>query len=61
MVGLQLTRDDAEALARTLEWSLSEMRMEIADTENLEFREGIKRDKHALERVLAMLRADVPA
>jgi hypothetical protein len=54
---MHLDVDDTEALAlgRLLDWYLPELAHEIADTDNQEFREGLKEDEHALRALRARL------
>lgn len=61
MVNIQLTEEDASLLIRSLEWSLSETRMEIADTDSCDFRDGIKQEKRALEHTLEQLKMAMAA
>ena len=56
MPHLDLTPDDAEMLVEILEDYLGDLRMEIADTDRLSFREGLKRREAFLKRVLDQLR-----
>ncbi len=60
MVTIELTEHEAALLKHSLELFLSDLRMEIADTDRADFREGLKQEKGALERVIAQL-AGVPA
>ena len=52
MVHLELTPTDAEILRTALESYLSDLRMEIADTDSMDYREGLKAQKAVLRRVL---------
>jgi hypothetical protein len=61
MISMQLSEEDAALLVRSLEWFLSETRMEMADTDRADFREGIRKDKVMLERVIAQLKEKMPA
>jgi len=56
MPHLDLAPDDAETLVEILEDYLGDLRMEIADTDRLSFREGLKRREAFLKRVLEQLR-----
>jgi hypothetical protein len=51
MVHLDLTPADAEVLFMALESYLSDLRMEIADTDSMDFREGLKARKAVLRRI----------
>jgi hypothetical protein len=61
MINVQLSEEDAALLVRSLEWLLSETRMEMADTDRADFREGIRKEKVILERLIAQLKEGVPA
>lgn len=56
MVYLNLTKDEVGVLVRTLEVYLRELRMEIRDTENWNFKEELKRDGDVLNHVLNQLK-----
>ena len=56
MIEVQLNEGDVELLVRSLEWLLSETRMEICDTEQAEFRATLKDEKAALERLIGQLK-----
>jgi hypothetical protein len=55
MIHLDFSTDEVKILASVLESYLSELRMEIADTDNHDFREMLKERKAVLEKTLAML------
>ncbi len=55
MVTLTLDEQDAQVLSEVLANDLSDLRMEISHTDLLAFREGLKRKKESLRRVLAAL------
>lgn len=57
MVTLQLTDEEAASLKSSLQLMLSDVRMEICDTDSADFREGLKSEKGVLERVIAQLDA----
>ena len=46
---LSLTKEEAEVLHEALEGYLSDLSMEIADTENMDFREKLKRRREVLQ------------
>ena len=52
MITLDLTPDEREQLAEVLRVALSELRMEIADTDRQDFREMLKERKRVLNKVL---------
>ncbi len=54
---LSLTREEAEMLREILDSYLSDLRMEIADTENMRFREELKRRESFLQGILEHLTA----
>jgi hypothetical protein len=58
MIRLELTGEESTTLSEVLESYLSDLRMEIADTESMTFREGLKGKEALLKRVIARL-ADV--
>lgn len=53
MVQIDLTPEEQGELRTALESYLSDLRMEIADTDSYDFRVGLKARKAALEKVLA--------
>lgn len=55
MVKLDLSTDDARLLAEILASVMSDMRMEITDTEKMEWRDELKRRKMLLERLIKEL------
>lgn len=56
MIHIELNDEDAGVLTAVLESYLSDLRMEIADTDRLAFREMLKDRKAALHRILKSLR-----
>jgi hypothetical protein len=57
MIELDLTREEREVLLETLENDLSDLRMEIADTDSLDFRDMLKGRKAVLAKVIEALQA----
>jgi len=57
MIQITLSDDEAGSLRSVLESYLSDLRMEIADTEGMDFRERLKRQEEFLNRMLAQLPA----
>ncbi len=55
MITVQLTEDEAAILKQSLELFLSDVRMEICDTDRADFRDGLKHEKSTIEHVLAQL------
>ena len=56
MIHLEITQEEKEMLIDILENNLSDLRMEIADTDSLDFREMLKKQKEVLKKVLETLR-----
>lgn len=52
MIQIDLTGEETEILRAVLESYLSDLRMEIADTDRMDFREGLKHRKAVLMKVL---------
>lgn len=50
-----LQHHEAALLKRILENSLSDLRMEISNTENYELRESLKRDEKTIKELIARL------
>ncbi len=50
---MRLTEKEAALLKQSLELMLSDVRMEICDTDSGDFREGLKAEKAVLERTIA--------
>jgi hypothetical protein len=55
MVRLDLTDEQAAALRDTLASYVGDLRMEIANTDSMDFRERLKRTETLLKEVLAAL------
>lgn len=56
MMRLELDDEQREVLAETLDSFLSDLRMEIADTDRMSFRDMLKRKKAVLTGLLDTLR-----
>lgn len=56
MVQLNLTAEEAAATGEVLESYLSDLRMEIADTDAMDFRERLKQREAFLKKLLGTLR-----
>lgn len=52
MIELRLSRDEALVLQETIEYTISEIRMEIAGTESLDWRNELKRRVSILRNLL---------
>jgi hypothetical protein len=55
MIRLELSDDDARILRDVVESCLSDLRMEIADTDSMDFREALKRREEFLKRLVKQL------
>jgi len=55
MVQLTLTDQDAATLKRALETYLSDLRMEVADTDAQDFREDLKQEESVIKRLVEQL------
>lgn len=56
MIHLDLTKEENDILIGILENDLSDLRMEITDTDNMDFRETLKNQKAVLQKTLETLR-----
>ena len=54
-MNIDLSAEESDALRATLESALSDLRMEVADTEDQAFREALKAREKALRSVLDRL------
>ena len=54
-VTIQLAADDAQTLAKILEYHLSELRMEIAGTDRGAFRDELHKREDVINKILAVL------
>jgi hypothetical protein len=57
MVRIDLSDPDAARLREMCESQLSDLRMEIAGTDSMDFRERLKQDAELLRNVIAQLEA----
>ncbi|MFO7587663.1 MAG: hypothetical protein R6X22_06275 [Gemmatimonadota bacterium] len=57
---IDLTADEHEILRQVLEDSLSDLRMEIADTDLYDFREMLKLRKAAIVKLIEAMKAGEP-
>lgn len=55
MVQLTLTAQEAATLRSALQSYVSDLRMEIADTDSMDFRERLKAEETLLKRLLQQL------
>jgi len=58
MIQLDLTNDEVQVLIEVLESYTSDLRMEIADTDNKDFRDMLKRRKAIIMKTLQALRGE---
>lgn len=58
MIQLDFTREEGEILLEILETELSDLRMEIANTDSLDFREMLKQRKEVVKKVITALRGE---
>lgn len=56
MLHLNLMQQEQQILIDVLESTLSDLRAEIAGTDNMDFREGLKGRKQVINKVLETLR-----
>jgi len=59
MIHLNLNIEEREALIQMLESYLSDLRYEIADTDSMKFRNGLKEKKVLLTKLLNTLRQSI--
>ncbi len=52
MIRMELNAAEAEVLKEVLETAVSDLRMEIADTDSMDYREKLKERKQALQRIV---------
>jgi hypothetical protein len=60
-MSLELTTEELLLLDKLLEHYRGELSMEIADTDNSRFRDDLRREQHALERLIEKARAGATA
>jgi hypothetical protein len=58
MISLDLSSVECEILADVLASYLSDLRMEIADTDSMDFRDRLKQRKSVVEKVLGEVRLE---
>jgi hypothetical protein len=58
---ITLTQEEAATLRGVLNSYLSDLRMEIADTDSMQFREDLKREEGMLKKLLQQLDAELAA
>jgi uncharacterized protein (DUF2164 family) len=59
MAQITLTQEEAAALRDILRSYLSDLRMEVADTDSMQFRENLKREEVLLKKLLQQLDAEL--
>jgi hypothetical protein len=53
---IQLAEEEADVLRSVLEESISELRMAVANTDSMDFREDLKRKEEILKALVGRLR-----
>jgi hypothetical protein len=53
---IQIADDEVEVLRSVLEEYISELRMEVSNTDSMDFREELKRKEEILKRLAGQLR-----
>jgi hypothetical protein len=61
VVQITLTQEEAAALRGVLSNYVSDLRMEVADTDSMQFREDLKRQEALLKKLLQQLDAELAA
>lgn len=61
MAQITLTQEEAAVLRGVLNSYLSDLRMEIANTDSMQFRENLKREEVFLKKLLQQLDVELPA
>lgn len=56
MIHLELTENDASTLVKVLDYYVSELRMEVTDTEQKDLRDALKVEEDTLKGLLQMLK-----
>lgn len=56
MIHLDITKEEKDILTEVLEEYISDLRMEVADTDNMDFREKLKNQEKVLKGILVTLR-----
>jgi hypothetical protein len=59
MAQITFTQEEAAALRDILRSYLSDLRMEVADTDSMQFREHLKREEVLLKKLLQQLDAEL--
>ena len=59
MAQITLTQEEAATLRRILSNYVSDLRMEIADTDSWQFRQNLKHEEALLKKLLEQLDADL--
>lgn len=61
MAKIDLSQDEITILLQTLEGYLSDLSMEISNTDSMDFREHLKENRHTLQSVIDKLEASAQA
>ena len=59
MIQLGLTEEEAAALVKALEYYVSELRMEVSDTEQKDMRDALKIEESTLKKILRSLKQEL--
>ncbi len=54
-IELNLSEEELETVKTALERYVSDLSVEIADTDSMEFRENLKSERHSLQKVIDQL------
>jgi hypothetical protein len=57
MIQLDLKKEEQDILIEVLDICISDLRMEIADTDKMDFRESLRQRKNVLKKVLESLKS----
>ena len=55
MIRLELSDEEATVLREALEFYMSDLRMEVADTDRQDFRNQLKQEETVIKKILGML------
>jgi DNA-binding MarR family transcriptional regulator len=58
VIQLGLTKEEAAALVKALEYYVSELRMEVSDTEQKDMRDALKIEESTLKKILRSLKQE---
>lgn len=55
-IELNLTKEELENIIHVLEETISDLSMEIADTDSMDYREKLKSERNSLQKVLTQFK-----